>query len=269
MTVQVDDITIAYTEYGAGKPGIPLVLITGYGCTMDLWPPAVLECLAAHHRVVVFDNRGMGLTSSSAREFSIELFAADTAGLLRALGIERAHLLGWSMGTFIAQELALRHPERVESLTLFAGYCGGREAVRADDATWNMLFDLSGTIPERIVRMFGLLFPPEWLRDNPDPSAYFPPFTEKVEDASLLRQQGAINGWAGTYRRLPDIRKPTLVITGTLDRVVPPGNAFILGSSIAGASVVQIAGGGHGVIYQSPAEFSDYVLTFLRYCSRP
>ncbi len=170
------------------------------------------------------------------------------------------------MGTFIAQELALRHPDRLESLVLFAGYCGGKEAVRADDATWNMLFDLSGSIPERIMRMFGLLFPAQWLRDNPDPTAYFPPFTEKVEDASILRQQGAINRWQGTYSRLAAVKKPTLVITGACDRVVPPENAFILGSHITGASVVQIAGGGHGVIYQSPAEFSDYVLTFLRHC---
>jgi pimeloyl-ACP methyl ester carboxylesterase len=264
--IKTGDITIAYKEYGSSRTGVPLVMIMGYGVTMDLWPPAVLESFASHHRVLIFDNRGMGYTSASDKDFSIELFTDDTVGFMDALGIGRAHILGWSMGTFIAQELALRHPERVESLVLFAGYCGGQEAVRADEKIWRMLFDLSGTIPERMQRMLTLLFPPRWLTDHPEPSLYMPSFTEPIKDESLLRQSQAINLWQGTFSRLPAMTQPTLIITGTDDAVVPAANALILGERIPGASVVQIRGGGHGVIYQAPEQFGDYVLTFLHHC---
>jgi pimeloyl-ACP methyl ester carboxylesterase len=262
--VGVADIDVAYKVYGEDRDDAPpLVLIMGYGCTMDIWPPALIDELSAHRRVIVFDNRGMGLSTDSDKELTIELLAGDTADFLKKLGLQRVHLLGWSMGAFIAQEVALRHPERIEKLVLYAGYCGGTEALRIDERAWGRLTDISGTIEERITRMFGLLFPQRWLEEHPDRSTYFPPFTEPVKDESIVRQAGAMARWAGTYDRLHLIRQSTPAVTGTVDTVIPPGNAFILGQKIPGASVIQIEGGGHGVMYQYPRKIARLVSAFL------
>jgi alpha-beta hydrolase superfamily lysophospholipase len=89
--VDVGDIEVAYRSHGEGYP---LVLIMGYSGTMDLWDPDMLNALAAGHRVITFDNRGMGETTAGTREFTVEQFADDTAGLMDALGINRAQVLG-------------------------------------------------------------------------------------------------------------------------------------------------------------------------------
>ncbi|MBN1194110.1 MAG: alpha/beta hydrolase [Methanomicrobiaceae archaeon] len=115
QTVAVDDIEIAYREFGDGPP---LVLIMGYAGTLDMWNVRVLADLARLYRVIVFDNRGMGLSTSSEKEYTIPLFADDTAGLMDAPGIEKAHVLGWSMGADIALGLAHDRPEKVEKIVL-------------------------------------------------------------------------------------------------------------------------------------------------------
>jgi len=107
---RVGDTKMAYWTYGEGYP---LVMIMGYSGTMDMWDPNVIDALSAYYKVIVFDNRGMGKTTTGTRKFTIEQFADDTAGLMDALAIDQAHVLGWSMGTEIAQELTLRHPEKV------------------------------------------------------------------------------------------------------------------------------------------------------------
>ena len=263
-TVRVNDIEIAYKGYGEDRSGAPpLVLIMGYGCTMDIWPPALIDELSAHRRVIVFDNRDMGLSTGSDEEVTIELLADDAAEFLKSIGIRRAHLLGWSMGAFVAQEVALRHPDRVAKLVLNGGYCGGREALKIPARIWERLTDISGSIEERITRMFGLLFPESWLEEHPDRSAYFPPFTEPVKDESIVCQARAMERWTGTYDRLSLMRQSTLAITGTEDAVIPPGNAMILAQKIPGASVIQIEGGGHGMMYQHPRKLGRLVSAFL------
>jgi pimeloyl-ACP methyl ester carboxylesterase len=261
--VPVADIEIAYRIFGQPGDGVPLLLIMGYGGLMEMWPPAIVEALAQTRRVIVFDNRGMGYTTSSDRDYSIERFAADTHALLDVLHIDRAHVLGWSMGSFIAQELALRHPERVDKLILLSASCGGSEAIWPDEAVWRRLVDLSGTLEERIRRMFENLFPADWLRETPDPMQVFPPITAPVDDANLLRQAETLRAWAGVCQRLSEIGAQTLLMTGAEDVVIPPQNAWIIGERIAGASLIQIKGGGHGFFYQSPEQTARYLSAFL------
>ena len=123
-TVPVGDITIAWKEAGSGET---LILITGSGSTMDMWDTRMVNQLAQHYRVIAFDNRGMGNSTSSDRDYTIRLFANDTAAFMDALGIKKAHVMGWSMGTFVAQELALGYPEKVDKLILYAGSPGVRK----------------------------------------------------------------------------------------------------------------------------------------------
>jgi pimeloyl-ACP methyl ester carboxylesterase len=235
----------------------------GYGSTMDIWAPKLLEALAAQHRVIVFDNRGLGLTTSSDRAYTIPLFADDAAGLLAGLKIDRAVVFGWSMGSYVAQELALRHPEVVSRLILMSSNCGGSEAVAPDPKVLQALADQSGTPQERGMRLMGLLFPPDWLKAHPDPRAYFAIPHETSRPENIGRQAQAIGAWTGTCSRLSTLTAPTLVLHGTADVLVPPPNAFILGERIPAAWVVQIRDGGHGVMYQYPDEINSVLLSFL------
>src|SRR5919204_2501261 len=112
--VQVGDINIAYKLFGQGKP---ILLISGTSQTKDAWDPTLLsELVATNHTVIVFDNRGIGETTVGTKPFSVEQFANDTAGLLDVLQIEKADVFGASLGSFVAQELALNYPEMVDRL---------------------------------------------------------------------------------------------------------------------------------------------------------
>ena len=93
---------------------------------MDAWPPSMLQELSSNHTVIIFNNRGVGNTTSGTKPFSIAQFANDTAGLMSALKIQKADVLGFSMGFFIAQELTLLHPEKVNRLILYGASCGGK-----------------------------------------------------------------------------------------------------------------------------------------------
>src|SRR5919112_1657491 len=116
--VTVGDIDIAYKQIG--RPDAkPIILITGASATMDMWNPLLLEQLASAN------NRGVGESTVGTKEFSISQFANDTLGLLDALGISKADVLGWSMGGFIAQQLAVTNPDKVDNLILYTTSCGG------------------------------------------------------------------------------------------------------------------------------------------------
>ncbi len=112
--IQVGDINVAYKRFGQGKP---ILFISGTSQAKDVWEPTLLSQLAAtNHTVIIFDNRGMGETTVGTKPFSIEQFANDTAGLLDALNIEKADVFGASLGSFVAQELTLNYPQRVDRL---------------------------------------------------------------------------------------------------------------------------------------------------------
>ena len=133
-------------------------------------PHYSLQLAATNHTVIVFDNRGIGETTVGTKPFSIEQFANDTAGLLDALQIEKADVLGASLGSFIAQELTLNYPQKVDRLILHAGYCGGNEAVYASGQALETIMTLSSpqilrnmTAEEQAMILAQIMFPPEWL----------------------------------------------------------------------------------------------------------
>jgi pimeloyl-ACP methyl ester carboxylesterase len=257
---EVGDINIDYRISGTGYP---LVMIMGYSGTMDMWDPNVLRILASRYKVVTFDNRGMGGTDAGDRRFTMEQFADDTAGLMDALGIQKAHVLGWSMGTNIAQELALRHPEKVNKLILYAADCGTDVVPIAPDVL-EKLRDTSGTPRERGKRLVFLLFSMNWLKNN---VAYVKKlFSRPMKSASpenIKRQYSAMENWKGSCDRLDQINCPTLLITGTEDVLTPPENSPMMAKKIPGAKLVTFENGGHGIMYQYPDRFSRAVIDFL------
>jgi pimeloyl-ACP methyl ester carboxylesterase len=257
--VRVNDIDIAYKEAGEGYP---LVLIMGFGSTMELWSPGLVSGLSQGNRVILFDNRGMGATSSSVREFSIRLFADDTAGLLDALKIEKANVLGWSMGTYIAQELALNHPDKVNRLILYAADAGGREAIHSADVM-AQLTDTAGTERDRGERLLRLIFPGAWLKTNPDPRKYMQMPIEQVSPDSVKKQSVACGEWPGTFSRLSQLKGPVLLVTGADDVVTPPQNSIMMIDKIPAAWLVQVKGGGHGLMFQYPERLVKVTDLFL------
>jgi pimeloyl-ACP methyl ester carboxylesterase len=259
--IPVGDINIAYRIYG---DGYPLIMITGYSATMDLWDTELIDKLSANYKVIIFDNRGMGYTTALPGNFSMEEFADDTAGLMDALGIENAHILGWSMGTNIAQELALKYPEKVNKLVLYAADCGGDEAIQPSEQVLADMTNTSGTPEERGWRLFKLLFPEEWLANNQDIQNWFPDPTETTSPENIDRQTEAFANWGGTYDRLDQIKSPTLLITGDMDILTPPGNSLVMASEISHSWFVQIEGAGHGLMYQYPDKFVRIVEVFLK-----
>ena len=259
-SLPVGDINISYKIMGQGEP---IVLIMGYGSTMDMWDHHFLENLSSKYRVIVFDNRGMGNTTAPPGNFSIAQFANDTVGIMSALGIEKADVLGWSMGSFVAQELAIRHPERVNKIILYAGDCGGKEAVVPSPKVLSDLANNSGTPEERGMRLLDLLFPKDWLSRQPAFYKWFPIPKETSSPENIERQAQAIATWPGSFDRLGSIESPALVVTGTEDVIAPPENAFILAQRIKGSWLVQFNGAGHGLMYQYPDKLARIVGDFI------
>ena len=137
--VEVGDIDIAYKVFGKGDP---ILLISGSGLVMDAWDSTILKDLSSNHTVIIFDNRGVGNTTAGTKPFSIIQFANDTSGLLDALKIQKADVLGFSMGSFIAQELTLLHPQKVNRLLLYGASCGGIENIPQSPDVVKILSDL-------------------------------------------------------------------------------------------------------------------------------
>jgi pimeloyl-ACP methyl ester carboxylesterase len=251
--------TVAYRELGSGPP---LLLIAGADVSIDGWPPGFVDALAARHKVVVFDNAGVGRTSavSAPASLTITAMARQTSALISALRLRRPAVLGWSMGGMIAQALAVSHPAQVSRLILAATSVGTGKAVPLPPAT------VTGLEPAKVVAQ---LFP-----DNQAGavSAYlsaigqYPGFVG-VPAATFHSQYLAAERWmAGrdAAGRLPgDIRVPTLVAGGTRDRFMATANERLLARSVPGAKLLLFDDAGHAFLFQDSARFIRAVETFL------
>ncbi|MEW6186063.1 MAG: alpha/beta hydrolase [Thermodesulfobacteriota bacterium] len=261
LTIQVGDIRMAYHMYGSGDP---LVMIMGYGSTMNLWESRLIELLSSRFQVILFDHRGIGDTETGQRPFTIEQFADDTAGLLQALGIKKAHLLGWSMGGLIAQETALRHSSVVNKLVLYAAHCNAGMFPPAPQVI-QKLTDTSGTPEEQGMRFISLLFPPAWLQTQGQrvKEIFFRPLG-KTPPETMAKQSQAIDQWKGCCDRLGSLTHPTLVMAGAEDQIVPPQNARFLAEKIPNARLILFEKTGHGLMFQDPEGFGKTVIDFLK-----
>jgi pimeloyl-ACP methyl ester carboxylesterase len=270
--VQVGDINIAYKRFGQGKP---ILFIAGTSQPKEAWDPTLLSQLAAtNHTVIVFDNRGIGETTVGTKPFSIEQFANDTAGLLDALQIEKADVFGASLGSFVAQELTLNYPQKVDRLILHATYCGGSEAVYPSEQTIPLLVRISTaeqlhnmTVEEQARLLAQIMFPQEWLKEYPEilnSVIQFAPSRSATPEI-IERQGNATTAWSaqGSCDRLSAITQRTLLIVGDQDVVLPAANSVMMAQRIPNSWLVIIQGTGHGMMLQVPNEFNAIIQTFL------
>lgn len=263
--VLVGDIEIAYKIFGKGDP---ILLISGSGNVMDVWPTSFLRELSSNHTVIIFDNRGVGNTTSGAGPFTIDQFANDTVGLLDALNIRKADVLGFSMASFIAQQLTLAHPEKVSRLVLYGASCGGQEAIPQTPEVAEIISDFVYNRTENINEFLSVTFPSEWIKRHPNYLETIPKTTEIIPSHTLVKQFNAVENWlsknwTGVCNQLQNISIPTLIMAGTEDVAVPAANSLILVQKIPSAWLAQIKGAGHGLMYQYPEQFSEIVKTFL------
>ncbi len=253
---------MAESPGGRHRYGLPLFLIPGFMATMELRDPRFRASLSAAYRVVAFDNRGMGKTSSGRGFWSIDRFAGDTAGLIEALGYEKAHVLDWSLGGDIALSLAVNYAERVDRLVSYAGDCGGRHEV--PPPKYRQVLKEFREVRMPVKWVYALLFPPNWMMDHPDCWQSVPLLFGRTTLRSIVRQNKAYEDWEGVYDALPRVDKPVLVLTGTQDASTPRCNADILAQTIRGSRLVRFAGAGHDLMYRDPAGLARTVKEFLR-----
>jgi 3-oxoadipate enol-lactonase len=240
-----------YLRAGEGEP---LLLIQGMSATHLAWGRPLLDELERSFDTIVFDNRGMGLSGEAELPFTIADLAADTVGLLDALELESVHVAGISMGGMVAQELALRQPQRIRTLTLGCTYPGGAEAQLADPA---LIQELAGALlsgdRERAVRVgFAANLSAAHVADE----ANWEPFQAMatavpVAVPVIMLQMQAVMGH-DTSARLASIEAPTLVVHGTEDRMLPVVNGALIARSIPHARLELLEGVGHMFWWEQP-----------------
>jgi pimeloyl-ACP methyl ester carboxylesterase len=237
---------------------------------MAEWDPALASGLTHGRRVIMFDNRGAGESTGSIAHLSVQLMADDTAGLIRGLHLGRTDVLGWSMGGFVAQELALEHPGMIRRLILASTDPGSPHTTPGVPAVIRTLADPASTV----AALVPILFPPSqaaaantWLTaiaSQPGVTTQDFAVTASTK-AAQTRATHAL--WLapheGTYARLSDIRTRTLVAYGTRDVIVPPANAQILLKLIPHASAFRVADAGQAFLFQDPARTARAFDAFL------
>lgn len=261
---KVGDINMYYEVYGSG---FPLVMIMGLGANAYWWDPFLIDEFSKHFKVVVFDNRDAGRTDKSKVDYTMKTFADDTAGLMDHLGIERAHVLGVSMGGMIAQEIALNYPDRVEKLVLCVTTPGGPAAAPPKPEAMALLtMDRSKLTDEQIAReTVKVLYPEEFAKKHPE---IIEASVERISKYTMsadayMRQINAILKF-NVYDRLGLIKKPTLVVSGGKDIIVPPENGKLIAEKIPNAKLVIFENSGHGLVTQERERFAKLVIDFLK-----
>jgi pimeloyl-ACP methyl ester carboxylesterase len=262
--VKVGDINMYYEVHGQGKP---LVLIMGYMFNCAGWFP-ILPGLSQKYQVIVFDNRGAGQSDKPDLPYTIKMMAEDTAGLIDAIGIKTANIFGFSMGGMIAQQFAIRYPERVTSLILGSSGCGGTHEVARDTVVNTILFDFERAKKmapqDRIKELFSVFYSQEYIQNNPVViQVLAKQMIEHPTDPLGTSRQAQAIIWHDTYEQLPKIMAPTLIIQGDVDRVIPVANAQILASKIPHAQTTILNGKGHVFYLEAPAETNQAVMNFL------
>lgn len=261
--VQADKVQIACRRIGEGPP---LLVLNGFAATSADWDPSFIGRLASSNQLILVDNRGVGCSTDDGQSFDMVQLADDAARVIQTLDLEHTSVLGWSMGGFIAQTLALAHPAHINKLILLSTDPGGSHADLTSPEIWSQMISTSGTAQEQARRLLSLLFPYGIAE------SIYHQFGDIVAAARarlspnlINRQAAAMDTWhrTGVGDRTRDISNPVLIAAGTDDIVIPPSNALKLVNSISHAWLAQFTGGGHAFMAQYPIALADLINSFL------
>ena len=263
--IQIDGAQIGYRRVGNGPP---LLVLNGFAATSADWDPSFIDRLASSNELILLDHREIGSSTDDGKPFNIAQFADDAAHVIEALGFERTSVLGWSMGGFIAQTLAVQHPDRIKKLVLLSTDPGGADADLASAAVWSQLIDMSGTPNEQARRLLALLLPSDVAE------SFYREFGDIVSAARarlcpelIKRQAAAMDAWHcnDIGDGLREITAPVLIAAGTEDAVIPSSNALKLVNAIPGAWLAQFPRNGHAFMAQYPRPLADLINCFLAF----
>jgi pimeloyl-ACP methyl ester carboxylesterase len=276
--VHVGDIDVGYKMFGKGDP---IILFNGASDNMDAWDPSFLTGISSNHTVIAFDSRGIGNSTVGSKPYTMQLLANDAAGLLGALKIPKADVMGYSLGGHIAQAFTISHPEKVNRLILVASSCGGKDSIPKPPEFKKLQADVVNKsihnipITQEMKALNAASLGSGWIKLHPE-SVDIPANTTSLQQLKpgltpeITNNQNNVGSawvapnWNGACDEEAKLAKPTLVITGTDDNdYVPHGNTLILASKIPGAWLVQIKDAGHAVMNQYPAEIGKILNTFL------
>jgi 3-oxoadipate enol-lactonase len=258
-TAEASGVRIAWERRGEGAP---LLLIHGLGYARWGWEP-VVDALAGHHEVVLFDNRGIGESEAPPGPYSVAELARDAAAVLGAAGLERAHVLGTSLGGMVALQLALEHPACLDKLVLACTTPGGSGAAPMPEQTLRLMAEAPSLPADVALRRFvENAFGPD--HDVAVVDRIMEHRLATAQPQAAWMAQAAAGAGFDAWDRVGEVRAPTLVLTGDADNVVDPRNSELLAQRIPDARLEVFAGAGHLFFWEHPQRFVDVVREFLR-----
>lgn len=266
-SIDVNGTSFVYRELGE-KGDVPIVLLHHLTAVLDDWDPRVVDGLASEHYVIAFDNRGVG-GSGGSTPTSVEEMARDAVAFIRALGLSKVDLLGFSLGGFVAQVVAQEQPDLVRKLIIAgAGPAGGEGISNMGAVLQDALAkaSASGKHPKHF------LFFSQTSNGQAAANAFLARLSERKEerDAPLSNetigaQLTAIHAWGqGDPSKLSEIHHPVLVANGDDDVMVPTINSFELARRLPNVQLSIFPDAGHGGIFQYHSVFVQQALGFLR-----
>jgi 3-oxoadipate enol-lactonase len=255
---KVGDIELGYEREGSGPP---LLLIMGMSGTLHHWGEELLSDLRRDFDTIVYDHRGVGESSKVTEPFTIAELAEDAAGLLSALEVDSAHVMGISMGGMVAQELVLANPERVRTLVLGCTYCGGDGSAVASEEVMRRLAEamMSGDRARAIRTGWEVNVSPRFAADDEAYAKFLEMGTRHgVPVEQIMRQMQAITGH-DTSTRLGSVTTPTLVIHGTVDQMLPVLNGHMIAGLIPDSRLEIFEDVGHLFFWEEPQRSAELV----------
>ncbi|CAI8976624.1 Alpha/beta hydrolase [Pseudomonas sp. IT-347P] len=266
QSITVNGIPFAYRDTGPAI-GVPLILFNHWGAVLDNFDPAIIDGLAQTRRVITTDYRGIGGSGGTA-PLTVGEMADNAIQLIRALGLETVDVLGFSLGGFVAQDIALKAPDRVRRLILTGtGPAGGSGIDKVGPVSWPLI--LKGLLTLRDPKFY--LFFTSTANGRRAASQYLQRLRARKKNRdkgptprAFLRQLQAITAWGQQAPQdLGRLRTPTLVVNGDSDIMVPSLNSFELAKRIPHAELVIYEDAGHGGIFQHHVDFVAKARAFL------
>jgi len=260
-TVTDDGTKIAYSAWGR-RDGTPVLMIQGLGVDRRGWA-LQRGAFGRRHRCIAPDNRGTGHSDAPAGPYDLARMAEDAIAVLDAEGIERAHVVGASMGGVIAQILAVLHPDRVRSLTLACTACQHHEWRRELLAEWANVVSARGMAGLMDDGMRWLIGPRLQRRFGVFVNVLARVLVQTKPHAFVAQVDAILDATDELRFELPKVKAPTLVVTGSQDTLTPLGDAEELAELITTSRLYVLRGAAHGLMAEAPNAFNDVVLRFL------
>ena len=266
LSINVGGTAFAYRDLGP-RSGVPLILLNHWGAVLDNFDPRIVDGLASKRRVIATDYQGIGASGGTA-PVTVDEMARDAIALIRALGFEKVDLLGFSLGGFVAQDIALKAPDLVRKLILAGtGPAGGKDIDKVWSVSWPLM--IKGALTLRDPKFY--LFFTSTVNGRQAAKGFLKRLKERKADrdkeitpGAFLRQLKAIHAWGRQAPQdLGGIRIPVLIANGDNDIMVPTVNTAELARRIPNSELIIYEDAGHGGIFQNYADFVPKALSFL------